>query len=247
MAVFSRSRRRLLLGGAAVAGLLRPAPSQAGALSVNPVLVTFRPGQTMATFEVANRGGTPTATQIRLFAWSQNGDEDVLTPTTDLLASPPLFDIKADEEQIVRLVQRRPSERLERTYRLILDEIPQAGGAREIVVALRISLPVIVAGTSPASPDLTWRAERGQGNQLILAARNAGRRHIRVNLLEALLPQQRGAVAAKAISGNPFVLAGAERRWSLALPAGASPGGTLRLRMQSDTGSPSEFTVPLSS
>lgn len=241
---FLLPRRRLLLGGATLAGVLRAAPSRAAALGVNPVMLEFRPGRTTATFQVTNRGPTATAAQIRLFAWSQNGDEDVLTPTNDVLASPPLFEVKGDEEQMVRLVLRRPGEGSERTYRLILDEIPKASQQREVVVALRLSLPLIVTGTAPALPALTWRAERAGGDRILLAARNTGTQHVRINVLEALLP--RGAVTVQPVSANPYVLVGAERRWQLPATGMASPGG-LRLRIQAGTGPAAETTVALPS
>jgi fimbrial chaperone protein len=245
MAVFSLPRRRLVLGAAA-ACILRPSPSSAGSLGVNPIFLEFGPGRTTATLEVTNRGGAATAVQIRLFAWSQQGDEDRLAATSDLLASPPLFDIKADEDQVVRLMLRRPADRLERPYRLLLDEIPPAGQARQIVVALRVSIPVIVAGTAPARPELTWRAERGAGNQIILAARNAGQRHVRVNVLEATLPGARSPVTARAVGANPFVLPGAERRWRLDIPGGAPRGGgSLRLLAHASNAAPAQQTVTL--
>ncbi|WP_439598361.1 fimbrial biogenesis chaperone [Falsiroseomonas sp.] len=240
MAVPSLPRRRLVLGGAALAALLRPASSQAATLAVDPIMVEFRPGRATATLQVSNRGGSATAAQLRLFAWSQDGDRDVLTPTTDLLASPPIFELRPDEDQVVRLALRRPAERLERTYRLILDEIPPAGRPREVVVALRLSMPVIVAGLLPAAPALSWRAERGPGNRILLLARNTGPRHVRVDQLEALLP--RGAVTAQPVSANPFVLPGAERRWQLPL---AAASGSLRLRIQAGPGPATETAIPL--
>jgi fimbrial chaperone protein len=225
-----------------VAGLLRPLPSQAASLGVDPIMVEFMPGRMTATFQVTNRGGSATAAQIRLFAWSQDGDQDVLAATTDVLASTPSFELKADEEQVVRLVLRRPAEALERTYRLILDEIPPVARERAVVVALRLSLPVIVAGSRPAAPALVWRAERGPGNRILLLARNTGPRHVRVNLLEALMP--RGAMTALSISSNPYVLPGAERRWRLPAGAVASAEG-LRLRIQASTGPSTETTIAM--
>ncbi|MBU8545385.1 MULTISPECIES: fimbrial biogenesis chaperone [Roseomonadaceae] len=208
---------------------------------MDPIMVDFMPGRRTATFKVTNRGGTATAAQIRLFAWSQDGDQDVLAPTADVLASPPMFEVAPDEEQVVRLVLRRPADARERTYRLILDEIPRVARGREVVVALRLSLPVIVIGSRPAAAELAWHAERGPGNELLLLARNSGARHVRVNLLEALLP--RGAMTAQPISANPYVLSGMERRWQL--PAAAGSAGRLRLRIQAGTEAPTETTVAM--
>jgi fimbrial chaperone protein len=247
MAVLSLPRRRLLLGASAAAGLFRPLPAAAGTLGMNPIALEIGPGRRMATIEVTNRGGAATAVQIRVFAWSQEGDADRLAETSDLAISPPIFDIKADEDQVLRLMLRRPADRLERAYRVILDEIPPPGRARQIVVALRISMPVIVAGTVPATPDLQWQAGRGSDGRIVLMARNVGQRHIRVDLLEAVLPQARAPLVARAVGSTPMVLPGAERHWRLDVPGGAPRGGSLRLRVHSGGSGPSEHDLVLSS
>jgi len=247
MAVLTLPRRLLLLGASAAANLLRPSPAAAGSLGINPISLEFGPGRRTATIEVSNRGGAATSVQIRLFAWSQEGDTDRLAPTSDLAVSPPIFDIKADEEQVLRLMLRRPADSLERAYRLILDEIPPTGGARQIVVALRISMPIMVVGTAPARPDLQWQAGRGQDGRIVLTARNAGQRHIRVNLLEAMLAQGRPPLVARSVGGTPTVLPGAERHWTLDVAGAAPRGGSLLLRVHSDGSAPTEYHIALPS
>lgn len=245
MAMLRLPRRQLLLGASAAVGLFRPLPAAAGSLGLNPISLEIGPGRRMATIEVTNRGGAATTVQIRLFAWSQNGDEDILAPTSDLAVSPPIFDVKADEDQVLRLLLRRPAERMERAYRLILDEIPPPGRARQIVVALRISMPIIVAGTAPASPALQWQAGRGTNGRIILTARNAGQRHTRINLLEAMLPRGGAPLVARAVGSTPMILPGAERHWTLDVPGGAPRGGSLRLRAHIDGSSTAEQNVAL--
>ena len=36
-------------------------------------------------------GGVAAAIQLRAFAWRQDGNQDVLTPTRDIIMSPPIF------------------------------------------------------------------------------------------------------------------------------------------------------------
>jgi len=247
MAVLALPRRSLLLGASAAVSLLGPRPAAAGSLGLNPISLEFGPGQRTATIDVTNRGGAATAIQIRLFAWSQEGDADNLTATSDIAVSPPIFEIKANEDQVLRLMLRRPADRLERAYRLILDEIPPPSQAQQIVLALRISMPVIVIGTTPARPDLQWRAGRGPNGRIVLTARNAGQRHIRVNLLEVVLPQARTPLVAQAVGSTPTVLPGAERQWMLDIPGGAPRSGLLRLRAHSDGSAPVEHDLALPS
>ncbi|MBX6370208.1 MAG: molecular chaperone, partial [Rhodospirillales bacterium] len=152
-------RRALALTGIALA--LCPRGAEAGALSVAPLSVELGAGRRIAALEVANRGAAAVAVQIRAFAWSQAGEEDRLAPTSDLLVSPTIARLGPSEEQVVRVALRRPPGAEERTYRLLLDELPDAAEAArrraQIQVALRFSLPVLVRGTAPASPALSWR------------------------------------------------------------------------------------------
>jgi fimbrial chaperone protein len=216
-------------------------------MAVNPIFLEFAPARGTATVEVTNYG-PPTTVQVRLFGWAQQGDEDRLSPTADLMASPPIFDIATDQIQVVRLMLRRPADATERPYRLLVDEIPPAGQARQVVMALRFSIPVIIAGTAPASAEVIWRAERGAGSQVVLIGQNTGRRHIRVNQLEVSPAGAGRPLVARSVGSNPFLLAGAERRFRLDLSGGAARGGSaLRLRMLTSGGEPVEQVVTLPS
>ncbi len=79
---------------------------QAAALEVSPVLVSLAPGQAVATVEVQNNDATPAAIQVRPFLWQQDADRDVLTPTDDIILSPPIFTVPASASQTMRLLLR---------------------------------------------------------------------------------------------------------------------------------------------
>ncbi len=59
-----------------------------------------------------NPGEKPLFGQVRVFRWDQASGEDTLTPTQDLVASPPLIQIGAHADQLVRLVRRLRSRRM---------------------------------------------------------------------------------------------------------------------------------------
>jgi len=237
------TRRRFLLATAA-GGMLAPAAAQAGSISVNPIFLELAPGRRTATIDIANRGGATAAVQLRAFAWTQQGDEDRLEPTQDLLASPPIFEVAAGDDYLARVMIRRPAGSADRTYRLLLDEIPPVGRNRQIVVALRVSMPVIVLGTAPAKPILEWQAIAERGNQLILSARNTGQRHVRVHSLEVSLPGAGAPRVAEPVAANPYVLPGITRRWRVRLTRALAAGGTVRLSAQTTAGH-SEHMAPI--
>ncbi len=229
------SRRALLLVAVAGAGSLRVRPARAASLDVNPMYLDFPPGRMAATLEITNRGDTVTAVQIRAFTWTQEGDEDKLDPTQDVIISPAAATVDAQESQLVRVLLRHPSADADRYYRVLVDELPRPGAAKTITVALRFSVPVFAPGTGTGHPDLHWQMESVQGHELVLVARNPGAKSIRINRLDATL-QGGQKLPARAVGNNPFVLPGAERRWRLELPPGLSPTTPLHLTAQTSAG-----------
>src|SRR5579859_5756728 len=87
-------------------GCLLAPKVEAASLEISPVMVTLAPGQTAATIEVQNRGDSPAAVQARAYSWTQAGDEDALTPTHDIILSPPIFTVAEGTSQTVRLLLR---------------------------------------------------------------------------------------------------------------------------------------------
>jgi fimbrial chaperone protein len=209
----------------------------AASLEISPVLVNLAPGQTAATIEVQNRGGAPAAVQARAYRWTQAGDEDALTPTQDIILSPPIFTVPEGASQTVRLLLRGGSGAGgDRSYRLLLDEVPPANTRnKQIIIALRMSLPVIATSASSEPATLQWRAERGPGGQIMLTAINTGHAHARVSAIDLMLPD--GSHPKVVSRGkNAYVLPGAQRHWVVQGRGGVLPGGPLQLSVTTQAG-----------
>lgn len=211
--------------------------ARASELEIAPVLLNLAPGQTSATIELRNRGDAPVTIQARPYLWSQALDEDVLTPTSEVILSPPIFTIPAGATQTMRLMLRRDARTdpaQDRSYRLLLDEVPAAGARTgQVAVTLRMSVPVFAA-TVRSSPALAWEATRSPGGEVVLTATNTGGAYVRVNGVEATLGD--GSQATVTARGkSPYVLAGARRQWIIEGPVGAG-SGPLRLRVATHLG-----------
>jgi fimbrial chaperone protein len=102
---------------AAVALSLAGSMADAQSLSVLPVNVFMQPGQKAATLSVKNSGQKPTSIQVRVYDWSQKDDDEQLTPSNIVVASPPLATIAPGSSQVVRLILRQPPAGREATYR----------------------------------------------------------------------------------------------------------------------------------
>jgi fimbrial chaperone protein len=213
----------------AAAGLAR-----AQGITVLPVTVQMAPGQMSAALTVANQTQQDVSFQIRPFVWTQANGQDKLSPTTDLLASPPISTIPAGQSQVMRLVLRVPPRGAEATYRILLDQIPAPAAGGTVRIALRLSIPIFAEPDGRLGADVHWHVESG-GGQLYLVGVNNGQRHDTIRNIDLAMQDAR---LLKVVShAPPYILAGASHRW-LIQSAGSSlpPGTTLRLTARADSG-----------
>lgn len=215
---------RALLIVAAVFAAPGVAGAQTGGIQVAPVLVSLSPEHTIDSVRLRNGRSRPVAFEVEAFAWSQVNGQDQLTPTTNLIVAPGVFEIAANGEQTVRLGVRGASSDGERAYRILLRELPnpeQRGIA--LGFTLEMSLPVFVTPRG-AQANITTRTENGR---LILT--NAGTSFAQISLMQSA--QQR-------VPSPRYLLAGASAE--IDIPADAS---ALQLIASTATGQHSERTI----
>src|SRR5262245_58743493 len=164
--------------------LLTSLPTLAGAasLQVAPVgLEIPAPGAT-ATVKLRNEGTAPLNAQLRVFRWTQENGEEKLEPTNDVVASPPIARLPAKSDHVVRVVRlsKQPVAKGE-SYRLLVDELPDASRNKNRVVALvlRYSIPVFFYPTDADGAKLIWSVSNHMG-RIVVSARNDGDRHVRL-------------------------------------------------------------------
>ena len=209
-------------------------PAGAQSLKVTPVNILMLPGQKATSLTVTNDGASDTAIQIRVYAWTQQDGDDRITPSDEVLLSPPLATIAANSSQVVRLVVRRPPQGREGSYRILLDQIPTPSTTPGVKIVLRMSIPIFVRPKTPATPHLRFHLER-DATHLYLVAINDGLCHDIVR--DLVLSTLDGRTLKTATSGLPYLLAGSRRRWAVLtqdpLPG---PSETLRVKARTDSG-----------
>lgn len=158
--------------------LAAPAPLFAqAALRVAPLTLDIVTPAQASSLTLDNRGTDEISLQVRIFEWSQIDGEDQLTPAADVVASPPAVRIPAGGSQTIRVARTGGSAvEGERSYRLWIDELPQAAppaqsGGR-VDVRMRYDLPLFFRDRG-AEPQLSWRAYRS-GDALVVEAENRG-------------------------------------------------------------------------
>jgi fimbrial chaperone protein len=169
-----------------------------------------------------------------VFRWSQVGGEDQLSPTEDVVVSPPIGPIDAHGERIVRVVRVGPASEAEASYRLIVDELPPPPDPnnRRVRLLMRHSIPLFFAAEGPSAAKVSWSTVVDHG-ALTLGARNDGSRHIRISGVKVV--DSAGDVLTERSGLLGYILAGAEMRWTLP-SRGAGPRRAAHLSAEGDTG-----------
>ncbi len=184
----------------------------AGQLEVAPTTLDLPPRVTSTILTVTNHGSERTGIQVRGFAWAQTPADDTLTPTKALLISPPMAQLDPGESQTVRILLREQPTAAEASYRLLVDELPAAGTAGVVRLALRVSLPMFVAPTRQTAPAMQWRLV-SSNTGMELQASNHGTKRERVSDM-AVQVAGLGTVKPQPLV-NAWVLAGADRHWTI--------------------------------
>lgn len=193
------------------------------------MLVDLAPQQGASGILLRNPGATPIYGQVRVYAWDQEQGDDVLTPTREIQASPPIIQVPPHSEQLVRLVRvGKDLAPVEQSYRLVIDEIPDPATPRVngVVLRMRYSVPVFVAGATPEpQPRLAWHLAR-EGGQWVLRVENSGTRYAQVASLQLLSGATAPLAKVEGLLG--YALAGRERLWRF--PARREAAGGIRIR-----------------
>ncbi len=161
--------------------LFVPALSTAGDFSVSPVHVHLSAQHRIATLLITNRQDIPLSVQASVRPWGEEGKESGSAPSTDLIVSPPLFQIAPHEQQILRIGWMTGfPQKSEQDFHLVLHEIPPATkpGFMGLQLVLRMILPVFVAPIDQhAKAHLLATVHWASKDGAFVSVKNVGRIH----------------------------------------------------------------------
>ncbi|MES2414000.1 MAG: fimbria/pilus periplasmic chaperone [Pseudomonadota bacterium] len=251
---------------AASAALLVAGPAAAAGLQVTPISLDIPAAQQSQAMFLSNSGKTPLRAQVRVQQWTQEGGSEKLEATRDVVASPPIVEIAPGARQMVRIVRLQPAPAArEKTYRLIIDELPGADGAQQPAAAglqflLRYSVPVFVLPSSAAGSAALPPASAANGtvpltdvkplsasirangpDASMLVVVNTGVRRAKISQLAWVDARGQRSMQFPGLMG--YVLAGQTMQWPLALPLPTlRSGGAFKAKFNDDQ---EEQTLPL--
>jgi fimbrial chaperone protein len=200
---------------ASAAALWLP-PASAGSFGISPLRLEFSGPVRTAALTVRNDEDAPALIQVETLLWTQDGGQEKLDPTSDLLVSPTVFTLPPKGTQLVRVALRSsPDPSRELSYRVILQEVPPEASPdfTGLRLALRLSIPAFVAPTAAAKQDLAWSATYDTTGAIVVRADNNGGAHARV--LGLTLTPENGTGPALQDTVATYVLPGQFRTWTL--------------------------------
>lgn len=166
----------------------------AGGLSVSPVRLELDDARPVATLRVINRASRTSRVQTEVLRWRQAGGEAEYTASTELLVTPPIFEVPPQSEQVVRVgfLQVPPERLLEQAYRVFFREIPRPGQEEGgVQLLLRIGIPIFLR-PSQIQRQLRVQSSTQAAGSLLIS--NPGNVHVRIDAVQWL---QGGAVGAE--------------------------------------------------
>jgi fimbrial chaperone protein len=221
------------------------ASANASTFNISPIRAELNASHRTEALTITNAEDSPVVVQIRVVSWSQKDGAEQLEDTREILATPPVLQIPAMSQQIIRVALRRtPEPTRELTYRIIFEEVPQAAPQEftGLRVALRLSIPIFVApAQGKANAEVAWASRWLANGQLELAATNNGSGHLQITDFEAQFP---GSLMPLRGVTSKYVLPGSRMSWTLTPPADATRQGAIPIRGHSDKGDFSAAVAP---
>jgi fimbrial chaperone protein len=235
-----RARALVAYVALVLAPVLTPPPSEAGGYTIEPVHVFLSGARTSMLLSLRNTGEEPLRLQVTAFAWDQGADGSMqLAATTDIIFFPKLLVLAAGEQRRIRVAVAVPPGPIERTYRLILEELPPpesqrqaaAGGVGARIVT-RTSVPIFLAPTKPvvsgriASPRLARSV-------LSLDVLNTGNVHLLPRSIRISGTSASGSTIFEREISGWYILAAATRQYTIPIPHDVCRGlGTIHIEVR---------------
>jgi fimbrial chaperone protein len=200
-------------------------------------MVTLGPGHATALITVTNEGDEPARFETSLNAWGESRDgQTSLEPSADVVVFPQLITLPPHEAKKIRIGTELAPGAAERSYRSILQELPQFNrgtGQVNIQVLSKISLPIFFAPQGAAAKPALDAVALSDG-VLSFDVANTGGAHFMLRQVE-VTGHSAGGEAFSLKSNGWYVLPGGRRAYRVVLAAeDCKRSGEIVIRATSD-------------
>ncbi|WOE33222.1 MULTISPECIES: molecular chaperone [unclassified Acinetobacter] len=223
--------------------------AHAASLQVAPILLEFLPQEKVKELWLTNTGDQSIQAQVRVNAWTQQNNQDTLTTSKNLIASPMVLSIPAGQRQLVRLMRNdkdKAEQSNEQAYRLIVDELPQAQTDTQsgLQLLLKYSIPVFfkTSNTNDVIQGFTSLKDMNfKYNTNTLTIDNQSGQYKRFSQFSYIDEQGKKIPIQRGLMG--YVLSGQTMQWSIPKQIHVSPKGKFVAVINMDS---NEQVLPLS-
>ncbi len=209
----------------------------ASGVKVTPVRLYLGASERSTAITLNNGTQQTKRFQVEVRQWSQVDGNDVLQDSSQVIANPPLFSLKPDQTQVIRIgFLKLPDQQFEQAYRIFVREVPDNGPvdpAAEpglgVQVLIRYAIPLFVAPNAPIRRQLIWTARRDD-QHYIVTARNNGNVHERRAQIKVYAGESQQLLGSDDALND--LLPGTVKTWTF--PTDATSDKQLRLEAISD-------------
>jgi fimbrial chaperone protein len=207
-----------------------------------PVRVYLDNKAKTASVRVINDDAEKLTVQLDVKSWRQDeAGNDIYEDTDDIIVFPRIAELEKGQERMVRVAYKGAQGQTEKTYKLVLQELPiTKPGENALKFAVNMRLPIYVA---PVKVKTDWLAgPSGLANEILrVKITNSGNEHITVIRVSATGTDEQGAKVFTHDSKGTNVHGGVSKIVELDVPAEACmKARTINVNVEAERGSDSE-------
>lgn len=214
----------LILSIVLVLFFLQTEEGRTSTFNVSPLKIVLSGKSSSALVEITNQSAEPLRLQLSVSSWDQSPMGELLLKETDeVILFPPLLTVEPGEKRKIRLGAVTPRGATEKSYRIVLEELPPAADSptearNQIRVLTRMTIPVFLEPSQQVASghiaDLTV-----QRSVVSFEIRNTGTTHYSVEHIDVRGTGSTGQPLLTRRLDGWYVLAGGSRRYDLPLSA----------------------------
>jgi fimbrial chaperone protein len=151
--------------------------------TISPVQLILENEDRIGSFNLTNNVSSPRTLQVTAYSWTQVNNKDITSKTDAIIINPPIFTLSSGETQLVRYALRKvETERdQEKTYRILITEVPNNTKSTGVQVNLELSLPLFIKPNKVEDKPLACTYTKALPNILKLNCINNSNSHVLVH------------------------------------------------------------------
>lgn len=195
--------------------------ARASSYSVSPIRVDVNAQNRTALLTLRNESTEAIAVQASVSNWKQGQNEDVqLAPTKDVFFFPSMLRLAPGESKFIRVGLSLPEVEVERSYRIIVEQVPvDDSEAQGIRVLTRMSIPIFYA-PAKATTKLNVATVKFEPEALSYDLKNSGNTRLFTRSIRVTATDAGGKTTFQRDANGWYLLAGVTKRITVPMTPG---------------------------